>query len=103
MSENNENNGNVVIFEAFKNAKQWEDDYPQFLGKVEQCFGAKTDPESMCKRLYYAVRFLEGVVNSYLIFSILGVNLNDESNKRGRKYLIEWLEEILKNLKEGEV
>ena len=56
----------------------------------------------MTKRLYFALRYLEGIVNSFWIFNILGINKNDKEFKKGRKYCIGWLEEILKKLKDEE-
>ena len=94
MEENN-----VVIFEAFKNAKQWDEEYPKFLGNAEKTFGAKTDTEEMLKRLYYAVRYLDGVSRSFFIFSMLGIKMKGKDFDRGKDYLIKWLEEIVENLK----
>lgn len=89
----------IIQFEPFKNAKKWDDEYPQFLGNVEKCFGAKIDPESMAKRLYYAMRFLQGVVNSFWLFDILGVDNNLKEVEKGKKYCTKWLEEMLERLK----
>lgn len=97
MSDNNK----LIQFEPFKNAKKWDDEYPKFLGNTEKFFGAKTNPEEMAKRLYYALRYLDGVSKSFWIFSLLGIPTNAEELKRGKKYMIEWLEQILKNMKEG--
>lgn len=90
--------GDVIQFEAIKNGKQWEDEYPKFLGHIEKYFGTKTDPGTMFKRMYYAIRFLEGVVNSFMIFSLMGIPI--EENKRGKQFLIEWLEDIVDKLKQ---
>lgn len=90
---------NIIPFEPFKHAKQWDKNYPKFLGKVEQCFGAKTDPEEMHKRLYYAMRYLDGVSNSFMIFSLLAGNMKSKEMEKGRKYCIDWLEDIIKKLK----
>lgn len=101
MTDTSTEKSNVIIFEAFKNAKKWDDEYPQFLGKAEQCFGAKTDPESMVKRLYYALRYLDGVANSQQIFRMLGLDtmLETPEQRKGKEYCIRWLEDILKKIK----
>ena len=91
--------GKIIQFEAFKNSKQWDDEYPKFLGNVERYFGTKTDEEQMAKRLYYAMRYLQGVVNSFWIFDILQIKENTKEFERGKKYCIEWLEEIIATLK----
>ena len=90
----------IVQFEPFKHAKEWDDDFPKFLGNVEKCFGAKTDPESMMKRLYYAMRFLSGVINSFWIFDIFGITKDLKEVEKGKKYCTEWLEEMLERLKQ---
>lgn len=91
--------GNVISFEPFKNAKKWDEEYPVFLGNAEKCFGDKVDPEQMAKRLYYALRYLEGVSRSFWIFEMLGSSMNAKEFEKGKKFMIAWLEEILKNLK----
>lgn len=92
----------ILQFEPFKKAKKWDDEYIEFLGNIEKYFKTKTNPEAMTKRLYFALRYLEGIVNSFWIFNILGINKNDKEFKKGRKYCIGWLEEILKKLKDEE-
>lgn len=64
---------NIVQFEPFKNCKQWDEEYPKFLGNLEKHFGTKTDPQEMMKRLYYALRYLQGNINAFWIFDILGI------------------------------
>lgn len=91
--------GKIIHFEPFNNAKQWDDEYPKFLGNVERYFGTKTDIEQMTKRLYYAMRYLQGVVNSFWIFDILQIKENTKEFERGKKYCIEWLEDIIATLK----
>ena len=51
----------ILQFEPFKIAKKWDDEYAKFLGYTEKYFGAKTNPEQMVKRLYFAMRYLSGV------------------------------------------
>ncbi len=91
--------GKIIHFEPFKNGKKWDDEYPKFLGSIERYFGTKTDVEQMTKRLYYAMRYLQGVVNSFWIFDILQIKENTKEFERGKKYCIEWLEEIIATLK----
>lgn len=83
-------NNKVIQFEPFKNAKQWDDEYSKFLGNVEKHFGAKTDPEAMGKRLYYALRYLNGVINSFWIFELAGI----EQSQKGKKFCKDWLLEM---------
>ncbi|MGN1153818.1 MAG: hypothetical protein ACI4S3_07295 [Candidatus Gastranaerophilaceae bacterium] len=89
----------IIQFEPFKNAKKWDDEYPKFLGNLEMYFGTQTDTEQMTKRLYYAIRYLQGVVNSFWVFDLLGIKEDTKEFEKGKKYCIEWLEEIIKNLK----
>lgn len=104
MTDNNKNgsnsNSNVIQFEPFKNSKKWDDEYPKFLGNLEKHFGAKTDPESMMQRLYYSLRFLQGNINAFWIFDVLGIqNMKEEELKRGKQFCIDWLQEMLNTLK----
>jgi hypothetical protein len=89
----------IVQFEPFKHAKEWEEEYPKFLGNIEKHFGTKTDPESMAKRLYYAMRWLDGVFNSFWIFSLMGIDINAKEIEKGKKYCIDWLQDIIDRLK----
>lgn len=89
----------ILQFEPFKNAKKWDDEYAKFLGNTEKYLGAKTDPEQMAKRLYFAMRYLSGVANSFWVFSKLGINLDNSEFEKGKLYCIDWLEEILNKLK----
>ena len=93
----------ILQFEPFKNAKKWDDEYAKFLGYTEKYFGAKTDPEQMAKRLYFAMRYLSGVANSFWVLSKLGINQDNKelqkSIQKSKLYCIDWLEEILNKLK----
>ena len=90
----------IIKFEPFKNAKQWDDEYPKFLGNIEKHFGTKTDPETMTKRLYFAIRYLEGVVNSFWIFTLMGISMDAKEIERGKKFCINWLQDIIDKLKQ---
>lgn len=89
----------ILQFEPFKNAKKWDDEYVKFLGNTEKYFGAKTDFEQMTKRLYFAIRYLSGVANSFWVFTKLGINQDNKELQKGKLYCIGWLEEILSSLK----
>lgn len=89
----------IIQFEPFKNAKKWDDEYVEFLGSVEKYFGPKINPEQMAKRLYFAMRYLSGVVNSFWVFDKLGININNMEFEKGKLYCINWLEEILERLR----
>jgi hypothetical protein len=76
-----------------------EDKYLQFLGDVERSF-ARLDISalSMMQRLYCGLRFVEGSIRALKIFKVMdNKNLLDEI---GKKHLISWLEEMVKDLKE---
>ena len=88
---------NVIQFEPFKHARDWDKDYPKFLGNAEKCFSAKTDTEQTMKRLYYATRYLQGIANAVFVFNILGIDC--EELKRGKKYIIALLEDLIMRLK----
>ena len=90
----------IIQFEPFKNAKKWDDEYPKFLGSIEKHFGTKTDPETMAKRLYFAMRYLDGVVNSFWIFTLLGIKMDAKEIERGKKFCTDWLQDILDKLKQ---
>ena len=80
----------VIQFEPFKNSKAWDDEYVKFLGNTERFFGSKTDPQLMMKRLYFAMRYLHGVIRSFMIFGLLGIEHSEL--KRGIKFIVDWLE-----------
>lgn len=88
----------VVQFELFKNQKKLDEEYPKFLGNCERTFNAKTDAESMFKRLYFTMRYLTGHINALQILFLL-TRMKMEDQQRGIKYIIDWLEDILKDLK----
>lgn len=97
-NNNNNNNNNIVNFEFFKGQKELDKDYPKFLGNAERTFNAKTTPESMMKRLYYTLRYLEGHINGMsILFLLTGQDMR--SQQEGIGYIIDWLEGILKDLR----
>lgn len=97
-NNNNNNNNNIVNFEFFKGQKELDKDYPKFLGNAERTFNAKTTPESMMKRLYYTLRYLEGHINGMsILFLLTGQDMR--SQQEGIGYIIDWLESILKDLR----
>ena len=90
---------NVVEFESFKGQKELDEDFPIFVGYAEKCFGAKTDPEAMFQSFYYTLRYLEGHLRALWVFDMLGIDA--EMSARGKKFLIDWLEGIVEELKEN--
>ena len=53
----------ILQFEPFKQAKKWDDEYIEFLGNIEKYFKTKTNPVEMKKRIYFGLRYLDGIVN----------------------------------------
>ena len=52
----------------------------------------------MMKRLYYTLRYLEGHINGLsMLWLVAGVTM--EEQQRGVKLIIDWLEDIIENLK----
>lgn len=92
-------NNNVLDFEAFKHSKSWDDEYPKYIGHQEKYFGTSIIPETLYKRLYYAIRYLEGVSNNFWIMAQLGLNMNPIELKKGKQIMIEMLEGIIERLK----
>ena len=101
MEEKNNNigtDGKILNFEQFRGQRELDKDYPKFLGYAERIFEGKVTPEAMMKRLYYTLRYLEGHINGLSMLWILaGVDM--EEQKRGVKLIIDWLEDIIENLK----
>ena len=89
---------NILDFEQFKGEKELEEFYPVFLGNVERTFNGRTSPKALFQRLYYTLRYLEGNLRTFQIFPVIGIT-TDIENDRGKKFLIEWLESMLNDLK----
>lgn len=89
--------GEVINFELFKGEKELDKDFPNFLANVEMTFDAKTTPDSMYKRIYYTLRYLEGHLRAIKTMRKLGISIPFE--KRGKQLLIDWLDNILDQLK----
>ena len=89
--------GEVINFELFKGEKELDKDFPKFLENVEMTFNAKTTPESMFKRIYYTLRYLEGHLRAINTMRKLGISI--PLDKRGKQLLIDWLDNILDQLK----
>lgn len=87
----------VLNFELFKNQKELDNEYSKFLNHCNKYFGTNVSPEGVFKRLYFATRYLEGTVNGYKIFTMLG--LTKEEYDKGTKLFCDWLEAIIKDLK----
>lgn len=101
MEEKNNNigtDGKILNFEQFRGQRELDKDYPKFLGSAEKIFEGKFTPEAMMKRLYYTLRYLEGHINGLsMLWLLAGVDM--EEQKRGVKLIIDWLEDIIENLK----
>lgn len=101
MEEKNNNigtDGKILNFEQFRGQRELDKDYPKFLGNAERIFEGKFTPEAMMKRLYYTLRYLEGHINGLSMLWLLA-GLDMEEQKRGVKLIIDWLEDIIENLK----
>ena len=93
---------NILNFEFFKGQKELDEDYPKFLGNAEKTFNKETNPESMLKRLYYTLRYLEGHIRGLEILGILHKKQTGEKfvlDPKGNRYIIDWLDEMLNKLK----
>lgn len=90
-SNNNENikkDGKILNFEQFRGQRELDKDYPKFLGNAEKIFEGKITPESMMKRLYYTLRYLEGHIRSLSILWLL-TNMTMDEQQRGVKLIID--------------
>lgn len=100
MEENNKlnENGKILNFEQFRGQRELDKDFPKFLGNAEKTFEGKVTPEAMMKRLYYTMRYLEGHINGLsILWLCFGTDMAEQ--KRGVKLIIDWLEDIIENLK----
>lgn len=87
----------IIDFEQFKGKKELDKGYEKFLSTANKCFSGYS-PDSMLKRLYYTIRYLEGHINGLsILFLLKGITMDEQ--KKGVKYMIDWLEEIIKDLK----
>jgi len=86
----------IINFELFKNQKQLDKEYTAFMNHCNKFFGADVSPEGIFKRLYFATRYLEGTVNGYKVFTIMG--LADEEYNKGTELFCDWLEQIIKDM-----
>lgn len=92
------NDGKILNFEQFRGQRELDKDYPKFLGNAEKTFEGKVTPEAMMKRLYYTLRYLEGHINGLsILWLCFGVTMDEQ--QRGVKLIIDWLEDIIANLK----
>lgn len=94
----------IIDFQAFKNNKsdqdKLEDNYLKFLDYINAYLGVPSSFPKLLEATYFILRLLEGFVN---IFSILvEYNLVSQNDvKDFKKYISDWLEDILKNLKDN--
>ena len=88
---------NLLDFELFKNQKELDKDYNEYLGHCNKYFGTDVTPTGIFKRLYFATRYLEGTSNGYRVFSKLG--LSDIEYKKGVILFCDWLQQIIDDLK----
>lgn len=89
---------NILDFELFKNQKQLDKDYFNYLVHCNSYFDKELSAEEMFKRLYYATRYLEGTVFGYTIFTKLG--LSDAEYQKGTELFCSWLEDIIARLRD---
>lgn len=88
----------IIDFEQFKNEKKLEQEYLKFLTYTEKYFKDYSEAE-IFKRMYFIVRYIEGTINAFNMILIARGSDKFEDNKRGIKYLIEFLENIIQDLK----
>lgn len=88
----------ILNFELFKNQKELDNEYTKFLNHCNKYFGTDVSPEGIFKRLYFVTRCLVGTVNGYKIFSLCG--LSDKEYKKGTLLFYDWLEAIVKDLRD---
>ena len=92
--------GEIIHFEQFKGAKEIDKDFNKFLANAEKVFEAKTDPESLFKRIYYTLRYLEGHLRAIEVMEKLGIpTLLD---KRGKEIIVDWMNNILIKMEDME-
>ena len=88
---------NILDVELFKNQKQLDKDYFNYMGHCNRYFGTDVSPDGMFRRLYFATRYLEGTVNGYSVFTKIGIN--DEEYQKGTELFCSWLEDIIARLR----
>lgn len=92
--------GDIINFEKFKGEKALDDEFPEFLANAEKIFNAKTNPESLFKRIYYTLRYLEGHLRAIEVMGKLGIpTLLD---KRGKEIVVDWMHNILVKMEDLE-
>lgn len=92
--------GDILEFELFKGMKALDEEFPMFLANAEKIFNAKTDAESVLKRIYYTMKYLEGHLRAIKVMDKLGIPIL--LDKRGKAILVDWMKDILKALEETE-
>ena len=89
---------NIVNFSDFRQGKDFEKDYPAFIGHTEKFFVEKMSAESMFKKLFYSLRYVEGTIRAIKTLSMFGIV--PELDDKGRTLLIDWLQSMINDLKE---
>ena len=88
----------VIEFEHFKNEKKLEQEYLKFLSYTKKYFKDYSEPE-IFKRMFFITRYIEGTINAFNMILIARGASKFEDNKRGIRYLIQFLESIIQDLK----
>ena len=88
----------IIEFEHFKNEKKLEQEYLKFLSYTEKYFKDYSESE-IFKRMFFITRYIEGTINAFNMILIAIWASKFDHNKRGIKYLIQFLESIIQDLK----
>jgi len=87
----------IINFELFKDQKNLEKEYDKYCAYCNKYFGTDVTPLGIFKRLYFAMKYLEGSVRGYNVFKMMC--LDDPEYEKGILLFADWLESIVKDLR----
>lgn len=87
----------IIDFELFKNQKTLDKEYDKYCSHCNKWFNTDVSPTGIFKRLYFAMRYLEGSVRGYNVFKVMC--LDDPEYEKGILLFADWLESIVKDLR----
>lgn len=92
----------VFDFTKFKELKEYseqlETEYLEFLPWIHKKLGVPTTLSSVLKTLFIVLRYLEGTINGFSIMTLI-TPIDRENIEEGKKLIIDWLENIIENVK----
>ena len=89
--------GKIIQISEYLERQEIEKDYQNFLTQINRILKLPTDLPKLINAFYFTLRYLEGTVNSFIILSSLN-KLSYEETEQLRKIVIDYLENILKDL-----